>query len=68
MVRKTRNPGAGRRQGFDLELVSEAGSEIEHSPSIHSRQVPIGAIRLAQRFGLSVATAAAVAEANSWGR
>ena len=67
MARKTRNPGAGRRQGFDQELVSQAGSEIEYSPLSLTRQVPIGAIRLAQRFGLSVAAAAAVAEANQWG-
>ena len=32
------------------------------------RQVPVGAIRLAARFGLSVSTATAVAEANHWGR
>ena len=31
------------------------------------RQVPIGVIRLATRFGLSVSAAQAVAEANRWG-
>ena len=36
------------------------------APGAH-RQAPIGAIRLAQRFGLSVSTAAAVVEANGWG-
>ena len=52
MAQKTRNPGAGRRQGFDLELVSQAGSDIEYSPLLAIRQAPIAVRRLARRYGL----------------
>ena len=31
------------------------------------RQVPVGVIRLAARFGMSVSAAQAVAQANNWG-
>ncbi|WP_129222313.1 hypothetical protein [Lichenibacterium ramalinae] len=40
---------------------------VTDNAALTFRQVPIGVIRLAQRFGLSVSTAAAVVEANGWG-
>ena len=41
--------------------------KMEDSSSPTLRQVPIGVIRLATRFGLSVSAAQAIAQANSWG-
>ncbi len=67
MAQKTRNPGAGRRQGFGLELVSQAGSNLSSTSIVHDLQDALAVRRLVARFGLAPATASAVALANGWG-
>ena len=53
--------------GLSLMKLQLANYKMEDSSSAFLRQVPIGAIRLANRFGLSVSAAQAIAEANQWG-
>ncbi len=67
MAQKTRNPGAGRRQGFGLELVSQAGSDSSPTTFALHHQDALAIRRLVARFGLLPATALAVAAANGWG-
>lgn len=67
MAQKTRNPGAGRRQGFGLELVSQAGSDLSPTTFALDLQGDLAVQRLVTRFGLPPATASAVALANGWG-
>ncbi len=72
MAQKTRNPGAGRRQGFAIEVVSDANLYSDHSPLALIRQAPHhqdapAVRRLVARFGLAPSTASAVTLANGWG-
>lgn len=67
MPLETRNPSAGRRQGFGLEMVVQARSEIEVISLRPDLQERIAVRRLVERFRLSPSTAAAVCEANKWG-
>ncbi len=67
MAQKTRNPGAGRRQGFAIEVVSDANLYSDHSPSLTFLQGDLAVQRLVTRFGLAPSTASAVAAANGWG-
>lgn len=53
--------------GLGIAKCSPAICSPEDSAFLDFRQVPIGAIRLSQRFGLPPSTALAVAEANRWG-
>lgn len=46
MSLETRNPGAGRRQGFDFGTLLQAGSEIEVTLSSPIRQEPVDVIAL----------------------
>ncbi len=58
MSLKTRNPGAGRRQGFDFGTLLQAGSEIEVTLSSPIRQEPVDpAVILAARANVALATA-----------
>jgi len=60
MSLKTRNPGAGRRQGFDFGTLLQAGSEIEVTLSSPIRQEPVDpVVILAARSGVAPATVAA---------
>jgi len=64
---ETRNPDAGRRQGFGLELVLQAGSDLSSTTFALDHQDALAVRRLAARFGLAPSTASAVATANGWG-
>ncbi len=64
---KTRNPGAGRRQGFDFGMVLQAGSDVSPITFAPDLQDALAVRRLVARFGLPPATASAVATANRWG-
>ncbi len=62
MTLKIRNPGAGRRQGFGLELVSQAGSEIEATVLTLENQRPDVVAWLAARANVALPTARVHAE------
>ena len=68
MAQKRSKPGplTTAVTGSGIVLASSACNP-EHRSPLSTFQVPNGAIRLAARFGLSVSTAQAVAEANLWG-
>lgn len=53
--------------GLSNTKLQLASYDFSDTAELAFRQAPFGAIRLAQRFGLSVSTAAAVAQANAWG-
>ncbi len=69
MARKKKRPTVPCQApiGLPLTKMQLPSYAMEDSSTLDFRQAPIGAIRLARRFGLSVATAAAVVEANGWG-
>jgi len=55
-------------QGTGLGWISSPASTRDNSEPACSVQAALAVSRLSRRFGLPLATATAVAEANSWGR
>ena len=62
MAHKARNPGAGRRQGFGLELVSQAGSNAEATALTLENQRHNPIAWLAARANVATSTARLHAE------
>ena len=67
MSPETRNPTAGRRQGFRMGIGSQAISDPEVTSDAAISQASISARWLARRAGLSLSVASAIASANAWG-
>ncbi len=64
-----KNPAsAGRKQGSSVIVCCQARDFDRDTLNPAPPQLPLAARRLSQRFGLSVASAEAIAEANMWGR